>query len=42
MVIGFGFFSIFSAYSCMAEWVNYQAIEAAGVGLIIPALLPAV
>ena len=42
MVIGFGLFSTMSANSSMAEWVIYQAIEAAGGGLVIPALLPAV
>ena len=42
MVVGFGLFSLLSAHSSMAEWVIYQAIEAAGAGLIIPALLPAV
>lgn len=42
MVVGFGLFSIFSATSPTAAWVIYQAIEAAGAGLIIPALLPAV
>jgi len=42
MVIGFGLFSLFSAKSSTAEWVIIQAIEAAGAGLIIPVLLPAV
>ena len=42
MVVGFGLFSILSATSSTAEWVIYQAIEAAGAGLIIPALLPVV
>ncbi|KAI4199284.1 MAG: hypothetical protein LQ346_002593 [Caloplaca aetnensis] len=42
MVVGFGLFSILSATSPTAAWVIYQAIEAAGAGLIIPALLPAV
>ncbi|KAL9044410.1 MAG: hypothetical protein Q9214_002449 [Letrouitia sp. 1 TL-2023] len=42
MIIGFGLFCLLSATSSTAEWVIYQAIEAAGAGLIIPALLPAV
>lgn len=42
MVVGFGLFSILSATSSRAEWVIFQGIEAAGAGLIIPALLPAV
>ncbi|KAL8979641.1 MAG: hypothetical protein Q9205_005073 [Flavoplaca limonia] len=42
MVIGFGLFSILSATSPTASWVIFQAIEAAGAGLVIPALLPAV
>ena len=42
MVIGFGLFSILSATSSTAVWVIFQAIEAAGAGLVIPALLPAV
>ncbi|KAL8727611.1 MAG: hypothetical protein Q9166_005919 [cf. Caloplaca sp. 2 TL-2023] len=42
MVIGFGLFTLLSADSSTAEWVIYQGIEAAGAGLIIPALLPAV
>lgn len=42
MVLGFGLFSLLSARSSTAEWVIFQAIEAAGAGLIIPVLLPAV
>ncbi|KAL9609533.1 MAG: hypothetical protein Q9167_005712 [Letrouitia subvulpina] len=42
MVVGFGLFCLLSATSSTAEWVIYQVIEAAGAGLIIPALLPAV
>ena len=42
MIIGFGLFSLLNAGSLTAEWVVYQAIEAAGAGLVIPVLLPAV
>lgn len=42
MIVGFGLFCLLSATSTTAEWVIYQVIEAAGAGLIIPALLPAV
>ena len=42
MVLGFGLLCLLSGTSSTAEWVIYQAIEAAGAGLIIPALLPAV
>ncbi|MCJ1384436.1 hypothetical protein MMC17_007552 [Xylographa soralifera] len=42
MVVGFGLFSLLNANSSTAEWVIFQAIEAAGAGLVIPTLLPAV
>lgn len=42
MTVGFGLFSLFDEKTSIAEWVFFQAIEAAGAGLIIPALLPAV
>ena len=42
MTIGFGLFSLLNSTSSTAEWVIYQAIEAAGAGLVIPNLLPAV
>ena len=42
MVIGFGLFSLLDANSSTAEWVVFQIIEAAGAGLVIPTLLPAV
>lgn len=42
MTAGFGLFSLLDAKSSTAEWVIFQAIEAAGAGLVIPALLPAV
>jgi Major Facilitator Superfamily len=42
MAIGFGLFSLFDANTSTAEWVIYQGLEAAGAGLVIPALLPAV
>ncbi|TPX23997.1 hypothetical protein DIZ76_013340 [Coccidioides immitis] len=42
MVIGLGLFTLLDEKSSTAEWVIYQAIEAAGAGLIIPVLLPAV
>lgn len=42
MTIGFGLFILLNAGSSTAEWVIYQAIEAAGAGLVISALLPAV
>jgi hypothetical protein len=42
MVIGFGLLSLLDAKSSTAEWVIYQGIAAAGAGLVIPVLLPAV
>jgi hypothetical protein len=42
MTLGFGLFSLLNENSSIAEWVIYQAIEAAGAGLVIPVLLPAV
>ena len=42
MIISFGLFSTLDASSSKAEWVIYQGIGAAGAGLIIPVLLPAV
>ncbi|WEW56053.1 hypothetical protein PRK78_001488 [Emydomyces testavorans] len=42
MVIGLGLFTLLDQDSSTAEWVIYQAIEAAGAGIIIPVLLPAV
>jgi len=42
MVIGFGLFSLLDADSSTGAWVMFQAIEAAGAGLVIPTLLPAV
>ncbi|KAL9102566.1 MAG: hypothetical protein Q9187_009107 [Circinaria calcarea] len=42
MIIGFGLFSLLDETSSTAEWVIFQAIEAAGAGLVIPVLLPAV
>lgn len=42
MIVGFGLLSLLDAKSSTAEWVIFQAIEAAGAGLVIPTLLPAV
>jgi hypothetical protein len=41
MIIGFGLLSLLNFRSSTAEWAIYQAITAAGVGLILPVLLPA-
>ncbi|KAF8860417.1 MFS general substrate transporter [Acephala macrosclerotiorum] len=42
MLIGFGLFSLLNVNSSTAVWVIFQAIEAAGAGLVLPVLLPAV
>ena len=42
MILGFGLFTLLNETSSIAEWVIYQAIEAAGAGVVIAALLPAV
>ena len=42
VVISFGVFTLLDPNSSTAAWVGYQAIGAAGLGLIIPVLLPAV
>lgn len=42
MVIGLGLFTLLDQTSTMAEWVIYQVIEAAGIGLGVGVLLPAV
>jgi hypothetical protein len=42
MVIGFGLLSLLKANSTTAQWVGYQLVSAAGTGLVLPVLLPAV
>lgn len=42
MTVGLGIFSLLHQHSSTAEWVIFQAIEAAGLGLIISTVLPAV
>ena len=42
MAVGFELFSILPQTSSMAQWVIFQALEAAGAGLLLPVLLPAV
>lgn len=42
MIVGFGLFTLLDQHSTPPEWVIYQIIPAAGVGLIVAALLPAV
>jgi len=42
MVIGFGLLSLLDLQSSTAEWVIYQCVAAAGAGLVLPVLLPAV
>ena len=42
MIVGFGLLSLLDADSSTTEWVIFQVIEAAGAGLVIPTLLPAV
>lgn len=41
MVIGLGLFTLLNENSSMAAWVIFQALEAAGMGLALSALLPA-
>lgn len=41
MVIGLGLFTLLKPSSSMAAWVCFQALEAAGTGLSLSALLPA-
>jgi len=42
MVVGFGVFTLLDENSSTGAWVGFQAIESAGTGLVVPALLPAV
>lgn len=42
MMIGFGLLSLLHENSSTAAWVLYQTIEAGGVGMVVPTLLPAV
>ncbi|CZR58356.1 related to putative multidrug transporter Mfs1.1 (major facilitator family protein) [Phialocephala subalpina] len=42
MVIGFGLSTLLNAGSSTAEWVIYQGIIAAGSGIIVSSLLPAI
>lgn len=42
MIIGLGLFTLLDQTSTTAEWVVYQVVEAAGIGLLVAVLLPAV
>lgn len=42
MVIGFGLLTLLKANATTAQWVGYQLASAAGTGLVLPVLLPAV
>jgi hypothetical protein len=42
MTAGFGCFTLLNASSSTAQWVLVQCLEAAGAGLVISAMLPAV
>ena len=42
MVIGFGLLTLLKAKATTAQWVGYQLASAAGTGLVLPVLLPAV
>lgn len=42
MVIGFGLLTLLKAEATTAQWVGYQLPSAAGTGLALPVLLPAV
>ena len=41
MVVGLGLFTLLKASSSVAAWVLFQAVEAAGTGIALSALLPA-
>ncbi|KAI3317861.1 major facilitator superfamily protein [Xylariaceae sp. AK1471] len=42
IVIGFGLFTLLDENSSTGQWVGFQIVSAAGAGVIIPTLLPAV
>ncbi|KAI1126743.1 major facilitator superfamily protein [Nemania abortiva] len=42
LVIGFGLFTLLDENSPTGQWVGFQIISAAGAGVVIPTLLPAV
>lgn len=42
MVVGFGLLTLLKAEATTAQWVGYQLASAAGTGLALPVLLPAV
>lgn len=42
MVIGFGLLTLLKSNGTTAQWVGYQLASAAGTGLVLPVLLPAV
>lgn len=42
MMIGFGLLTLLKAEPTTAQWVGYQLANAAGIGLVLPVLLPAV
>ncbi|GAW18775.1 hypothetical protein ANO14919_082570 [Xylariales sp. No.14919] len=42
LIIGFGLFTLLDENSSTGQWVGFQIVSAAGAGVIIPTLLPAV
>lgn len=42
MTLGFGLFTLMNATSSPAQWIIFQIIFAAGAGMMLPTLLPAV
>ncbi|KUJ20443.1 MFS general substrate transporter [Mollisia scopiformis] len=42
MIVGFGLLTLLKANPTTAQWVGYQLANAAGTGLVLPVLLPAV
>ncbi|PYH99612.1 MFS general substrate transporter [Aspergillus ellipticus CBS 707.79] len=42
MVVGFGLLTLLKSHATTAQWVGYQLASAAGTGLALPVLLPAV
>ncbi|RWA09503.1 hypothetical protein EKO27_g5594 [Xylaria grammica] len=42
LIVGFGLFTLLDENSSTGQWVGFQIVSAAGAGVIIPTLLPAV
>ena len=42
MTVGVGLFSLLDDNSSVGAWVGFQIVEAAGAGLVVPALLPSI